>query len=830
MMTTTVLEEVEKEREEPLRTEDLRLMTGRGHFVDDFNVQNQAYIGLVHSPFAHAKFKKIDLSKVRSSPDFIASLTGEDLVNEGVAPVTQNQWPPQRPAKRYHLAVGEVRFAGEPVAAILAKDRASAEDLVEQVDVEYEELPVVATLEEAKLHKALVYADWKDNLSQSTEQKRGDADRAISSAAYVIKTREGIRRQDAAPIEPHSVVVSYDKEKDVFEVLATVQTVHGLQDVLSSELKIPKKKFHVRVMDMGGGFGTKGGASYPWAILACLFAKKTGLTIKWTGSRTEEFLESASGRDEYCDVTLACDKDGRIVALKGRIECDIGVSGTQVHMPSLTMWTMTGPYKIPNLDLKVQSYVTNKKPIGPVRGAGAPEGCYFIERAMEIMAKKIGLDPIEFRHRNIESPKGSSSQEDYQTLLDTLVKSADYEGLLRWRDNLNSKYEEKGRGGSKANTNKSALIAGIGISLRGESESEEEESEWGSNSEGGGKSQWGNEGEGEGSNSWQRNTESEKASEWEGSGQWKGEEEEELSFSTETAKATLNRNGEVTVYTGSSPHGQGHETAFAQLASETLGVPFERVRVLWGDTNLIPQGVGTFGSRSAAVGGSAVVEASSKLKSNLLEKASQVLGKDRNLLDIRNGNVVEANAPQNVLSGFRDILDSLGLNEISADSKFTLHGMAYSSGVHLCALTLDPETGIAKIEKYVVAEDCGRIINRAIVDGQIHGGVIHGLGGALLEKLVYDNNGNLLTTSFLDYSIPLSTDSPNIEIFHNVTPSEASLNQAKGVGESGTIGSYAAILNALNDAMSRFKGKPDEAEEVNIAPAFPEVVKSALSK
>ncbi len=253
------------------------------------------------------------------------------------------------------MALGEVRFVGEPVVAILAKDRGSAEDLVEQVDVEYERLPAVTTIEEAKQGKALVYGDWKDNLSQSTEQKKGDADRAISSAKYVIKVREGISRQDAAPIEPHAVVASYDKERGVFEVLATVQSVHGLLDLLSSELKLPRRKFHVKVMDMGGGFGTKGAPEYPWTLLACLFAKKTGLTVRWAASRTEEFLESAAGRDEYCDLTLACDKDGRIVALKARIECDIGVPGNAAFISSATVGTMPGPYEIPNLDLKAQS-------------------------------------------------------------------------------------------------------------------------------------------------------------------------------------------------------------------------------------------------------------------------------------------------------------------------------------------------------------------------------------------------------------------------------------------------------------------------------------------
>ena len=764
-------------------------MTGRGHFVEDINLENVAYMGLVHSPLAHARIKKIDLSRVRSSPAFIAALTGEDLVKEGITGVSQGFIPPRRPWKRFQLALGEVTFVGEPVVAILARDRGSAEDLVEEVDIEYDGLPVVSTLEEAKQGKALVYSGWKDNLSLTGGRKKGDADKAISSAAYVINVKEGIRRQDAAPMETHAVIASYDKEKDEFEVIATVQSVHQLLDLLSSELKTPREKFHIKVMDMGGGFGTKGGPEYPWTSLACLFAKKTGATVKFVATRTEEFLESAPGRDEYCDLTLACDRDGKMVALKASIDCDVGVPGGTAFMPVATVGVMPGPYAIENLDLKVQSYLTNKMPVGPFRGAGMPEGNYFMERAIDKMAKKIGLDPVELRRRNVVSPKSPTS-EDYRSLLDLLVKSADYDKIRAWRDDYNSRHRDE-------NDHKTTRVAGIGISLSG------------------------------------------------------GEVNFSIrnllggislrgiiaiirliprfrTFSSETAKVTLNKRGEVLLYTGSSPHGQGHETAFAQLASEELGVPFEQVKVTWGDTALIPRGVGTFGSRSASAGGSAVVDASRKLKSNLLAKASKMLGIDRSSLDIRNGSIVDAKRPEKALMGLGEIVEKLGMREISAESNFAAKStMSHSSGVHLCALSLDVETGRARVEKYLIAEDCGRIINKAIVEGQLHGGVINGLGGALLEKLVYDDNGNLLTTSFLDYSVPNSTDCPNIEIFHKVTPSE-SLSQTKGVGESGTIASYAAVMNALNDALSQFKEEEDEAQEVNIAPAFPEIVYSAL--
>jgi carbon-monoxide dehydrogenase large subunit len=778
------------------RVEDPRLLTGKGKFVDDLKFEGQAHMGLVRSPFAHAKIKSIDLSKVRSSPDFIAALTGEDLVKQGVRTVSQNEWPPQKPAKRHHLAVGKVRFTGEPVAAILVRRKNSLEDLIEQVEVDYDLLPVVLTIEESKRAKTLIYEDWSDNISQTSNAKWGNAQKAIASAPHVIRAKEGIARQESAPIEPRSTLVRYRREQDVYEVYATVQSVHGLREQLASELEIPEDKFHVKVMDMGGGFGSKGSESYPEPILACLFSRQTGLPVKWTATRTEELLEAASGRDEYCDVTLACDRDGKIVALKANVDCDVGVTGTQNHMSQLSVWTMLGPYTIPNVDLRLAVYATNKMPIGPVRGAGVPEGCYFIERAMTIMAEKIGIDPLELRRRNLSAPKKpwgtgseSSDEVDFIRLIDDLVKHSHYEELLKWKNDVNSKFKEQG-------PSHSSLVAGLGVSVRGgggfggdeDEETSEESSSWG-----------------------EARTEESPA---------------ELDFTSEYARVTLDTNGKVTVYTGSSPHGQGEETTFAQLASEELGVPIEKLSVVWGDSVLVPYGVGTFGSRSAATGGSSVVDACRKLKAKLFAKASELTGIEAKALTIRDGRLVNTSQPEARLPTLTEILERLKLPEISAESTYRLSSMSHSSGVHLCALTLDVELGKAKIVKYVVVEDCGRMINKTIVEGQLHGGVIHAVGGALYEKLAYDDQGNLLTSTLMDYSIPAAMDSPNIEVFHEVTPSTVTLNGAKGVGESGTNAGYAAVMNAINDALSNVR----LGAQVNVAPATPDSIFAALNQ
>lgn len=746
------------------RVEDIRLITGAGRYVDDINLENQAYLGIVRSPYPHAKIKKIDFSKAKASTEFITGLTGEDLIAEGTAPLTS--FPMQKPANRYHLAVGKVRYAGEAVAAILVKSKYAVEDLIDEVEVEYEELPAVTSLEEAKNNTSLLYDEWKDNIALTGGSKRGDAEKAIESAAHVVKTRVGIRRQAGVPIEPRAVLVRYDKEKDLYDIYSTVQSANRLQVYLNGELRVPKEKLRVRVMDVGGGFGTKGAQSYPENLLSCVLSRKTGLPVKWVSTRSEDLLETAAGRDEYCDIVLACDKDARIVALKATVEGDVGVSGTLSRMALLTLNLIPGPYKIPNLDLKAIVYVTNKAPGGPMRGAGRPEGSYFIERAVDMLCRQIKMDPIEFRRRNIILPNefpyenGAGFTYDggnFPLLLDTLSKSSGYEELKKWRESTKQKFERlEGRS-----------LAGIGLCV---------------------------------------------------------EIEDTGVQLTESAKVVLDEKNRVTVYTGSSPHGQGLETTLAQLASEELGVPIEIVNVVWGNTELIPVGIGTFGSRSITTGGSSVVDASRKLKSLILEKAAEILGEKVETLDIKKGAAVRKSQPELSLLQFKEILERLKMNEISATSDYKLSAQTFSSGAHLCAVLVDPESGKIKISKYVAVDDCGKVINEAIVEGQVHGGVVHGVGGSILEEVVYDENGHLLTPNFLDYTIPSSMESPNIKVVSVETPSKITLTGAKGIGESGTIAAYPAIINALNDALVQI----NEGIVFNIAPATPNAVVSAI--
>jgi aerobic carbon-monoxide dehydrogenase large subunit len=494
-------------------------------------------------------------------------------------------------------------------------------------------------------------------------------------------------------------------------------------------------------------------------------AKKTGLTVKWTSTRTEDLLESAQGRDQYCDIELACDSNGKMVALRANIVADAGVAGTLKGQAILSSMLLPGSYKIPNIDIQARAYVTNKTPSGPVRGAGRPDAGFYVERIVDEMARELKMDPVEFRRRNAilpsEFPYNNGvgfvyDSADFPGLLDTLIKASKYDELQEWKH--------------KVNRSRGSELAGVGICL---------------------------------------------------------EIEDTGTQLTESAHVVaFAKDGSVTIFTGSSPHGQGHETTLALIVSRELGITTEKVRVVWGDTSLVQSGIGTFGSRSAATGGSSALEATRKVKELILARASQLIGRAPAELRFRDGSLIveERGGTQTVMS-FSELMKKIG-TDLEAASDFKLPSPTFSSGAHLCALTVDSETGKVSIKKYIAIDDAGTVISQAIVDGQIHGGVVHGIGGALLEELVYDEDGQPQSSNFLSYTIPTSLDAPDVETAHFETPSTIALNGARGVGESGTTAAYPAVFNALNDALRQLPS----AGEINIAPATPEVVYRAVHK
>jgi carbon-monoxide dehydrogenase large subunit len=748
------------------RVEDIRLLEGKGSFVDDLKPSKKlGYLGIVRSPYAHARIIRIDFSRAKKNSDFVEGITGEDI-KDCTAPIFAV--PGVRETKRRQLAIGKARYVGEPVAAFVSKTRYSVEDILEMVDVEYEELTPVMSIEDSKQASVILYEDWPDNILFQNGAKKGDVSSAIASSKNVIKARLGIKRQAGVPIEPRGYIVSYDKEADTFTVEATSQRPHQTQNHISSELQIPPNKVHVKVRDVGGGFGTKGAQSYPEPVLACILARKTGYTVKAVDTRSEDLFESAAGRDQYCDIELACDERGKISGFRATLEADVGVSGSLSTSTRITALLLPEVYKIPNFEIKASCYVTNKAPLGPVRGAGRPEAAFFMERAIDLMAIHLSMDPIEFRRQSLIQPhempfdNGAGAVYDsgnFPLLLEKIEPA--YTRIRKWCDAINSS-------GDYSDT-----VAGVGLCM---------------------------------------------------------EVEDTGAQLKETAKILISAQGKVTLITGSSPHGQGLETTLAELCAKELGVPVEDVTVEYGDTNLIPFSIGTFGSRSMAVGGSAVVDASRKAKEEIVKRTRSLSRAEASEISMENAQIVKSETrgragqqTKTVLMNLKELILKTG--EIEVYSEFALKSPPFASSAHTCAVTIDKDTGKVKIHEYVAADDCGIEINPMIVEGQLHGGIVHGIGGSLLEEVVYTKEGQLLTTNFLDYTMPSSIDIPNeMEILHIETPSPLTLNGAKGVGESGTIAAYPCIFNALNDALARAGSK----SQLNIAPAFPEQILTAL--
>ncbi|MGI0090075.1 MAG: xanthine dehydrogenase family protein molybdopterin-binding subunit, partial [Nitrososphaerales archaeon] len=721
------------------RVEDFRFLVGRARYVDDYNPDNVAYVAVLRSPYAHASIKNIDLEDARNSPDFLDAITGLDLVNaEGTGPLYEA--PGQRPTQRYHLPIDKVRYVGEPVAAILVKRKYAVEDILEKVKVEYARLKVVSSIEESKANSSLIYDGWHDNVARRLSFVKGNYATARSSSKYVANARLGIKRQAGAAIEPRSVVASFDRDSDTYNVYSSVQSAHALRAALANELRKPEEAIRVRVDDVGGGFGTKTATSYPAVLICCILAKRNGLTTKWTSTRTEDLLETGQGRDQFCDIELAADSNAKIVGLRAHVEIDVGVSGGLINSIEHTLNLMPCVYKIPNFDLSGICYVTNKTPTGPVRGNGRPESCFFIERAVDILSDQIQMDPIEFRRRNLLEAKDLPYETgtgliydsgNFPLLLAKVIDASDYEALKGWRASVN--HQES-----------SEKIAGIGVSM---------------------------------------------------------EVEDTGSRFSETAKIVASEDGLLTIFTGSSPHGQGQETMLARLCSEELRIPMNEIRVVWGDTRSIPSGLGTFGSRSVVTGGSAVIEASRRLRSEIIERVANRENLSPEQIKFESGKIVSTNQVTGRSKEIMSLAEPVQQEgKIEAFYEFKLESFPVSSCAHLCAMLLDKETGKIEITKYVVVDDCGRVINEFIVDGQIHGGVAHGIGGAVYEQLVHDDEAQPLSTTFLDYTIPTALEVPEIEILHIETLSPLTPNGAKGVGESGTIAAYPAVFNALNDA------------------------------
>lgn len=721
------------------RREDPRLITGSATYVDDIVLPNMAYLAVLRSPYPHARIVRIDASAALERPGVLAVITGDEV--EDLVPPQQGVGeggpPPRQP-----LATGTVRYIGDGVLALVATDRALAEDALELVVVEYEELPGVGDPEAAmqpdapQIHEHAGY-----NVEERWNHTLGDVDAAFADADVTVSTRMVSQRLSPNPMEPRGVVGMYDRGADLLTVWSSTQCAHMIRDAVCEALKLPQTKVRAVVPEVGGGFGSKIGA-YPEDILVAYAARRLRRPVKWIETRTEHLQATVQGRSQIAYLDLAARNDGRITGLRLRLIVDSGAYGA-AWSGEISAGMITGCYHIPNVRSEAITVLTNKTPLGAYRGAGRPEAAYYIERAIDILADKLDMDPPEIRRRNFippdafpyEVPLGMFDSGEYASTLDAALQRSGYEELRAEQQRLRA----DGR------------LVGVGISSYVEIC---------------------------------------------GSG-W------------ETSTVRMEADGTVFVYTGISPHGQGQETTFAQIAAEVLGVPLDRVNVVFGDTRL-GSGFGTMGSRGTAVGGPAVYRAAQAVRdkmraiaAHLMEASPEDLELDEERWHVRG--VPDRYVTITDVAGAAYDGDNLpaGVEPgLTAVNNFRPADVTAPFGTHVVAVEIDRETGRVTVRKFLTVDDCGTIISPQLVQGQVHGGVTQGIAQALFEEVVYDEGGQLLTGSFVDYGIPTAADLPFYETTHTDTPSPRNPLGVKGIGEAATIGSTPAVVNAVIDALS----------------------------
>ncbi|MET3594887.1 carbon-monoxide dehydrogenase large subunit [Mesorhizobium shonense] len=766
------------------RKEDKRFITGGGRYVDDMVVPGMKHAVFVRSPHAHAQIKKIDVKKAQAMPGVVGVLTGKELKADGIGnlicgwmihskdgtPMKMGAWSP--------LAVDKVRYVGDAVVIVIADTKGQARDAAEAVEITYKELKAVVEATKA-LEKGApqVHAEAENNLIFDWELGDGKAtDAAIKSAAHVTRMKIVNNRLVPNAMEPRAALGHYDKAEDHYTCWTTSQNPHVARLVLSAFYNVaPENKLRVIAPDVGGGFGSKI-YIYPEEIVCLWASKKTGVPVKWVADRTESFLSDAHGRDHVSTVEMAFDKDNRITGLKVDTIANLGayMSLFSSCVPTYLYATLlSGQYNIPAIHANVRTVYTNTAPVDAYRGAGRPEATYVLERMMETAARELGVSPAELRRKNFitsfphQTPVIMNYDAgDYGASLDAAMKAADYAGFTK----------------RKADAAKQGKLRGIGMSCYIEACGLAPSAAVGSLGA--------------------------------GVGLW------------ESAEVRVNAVGTIEVLTGSHSHGQGHETTFAQLVTQRFGVPIDSVSIVHGDTDKVQMGMGTYGSRSGAVGMSAVAKALDKVEAKAKKIAAHLLEADEGDIVIENGEVKVAGTDKS-LPWFQVALASYTAHNLPAGMEPGLKETAFydpsnftfPAGCYICEVEIDPETGLTEIIQFVAADDFGNIINPMIVEGQVHGGIAQGVGQALLEGAYYDASGQLLTASYMDYTMPRAADLPSFKVSTSNTPCPGNPLGVKGCGEAGAIGSPPAVINAITDALG----------VVDIAmPASPSTVWSAI--
>lgn len=751
------------------RREDPALITGTGKYTDDLTLPHVAYASIVRSPHAHARIRRIDPSKAKTAAGVIAVFTGEDLKKSGTPGVVPVGWllPDMKIPPHPVLATEVVRFVGDAVAVVLAEDQYTARDAADLVAVEYE--PLAAVTDPARAVESglpQIHPEAPDNIAFDWEiGDRAKTEEAFSKAAHQVELTLRNNRLIPHAIEPRAALASFDNAKSELTVWMTTQNPHIHRLLMSlTSLGLPEHKIRVIAPEVGGGFGSKI-HHYPEEVIASWCSMQIRRPVKWTATRSESNLSDAHGRDHVTTAAIALDKKGRILGLQVKTYANMGayLSTFGPAVPTYLYGTLlSGEYDIPAIHCQVIGTFTNTTPVDAYRGAGRPEATFVIERLMDLAAGELELDPVEIRRRNFVP----SDAFPFQTQVALQYDSGNYEAALDKAldivgyDKLRAEQERRRKNGEK--------LLGIGLSTYIEACGLAPSAVVGSLGA--------------------------------QAGQW------------ESAEIRVHPTGTVTVYTGSSAHGQGHETTFSQIVADRLAVDPDKVDVIHGDTAQVPFGWGTYGSRSAAVGGSAIAVGVDKVIKKGRRIAAHLLEASEEDVVFQEGKFFVKGAPDKART-WNDIALQAHLAHnlppgiepgLSALTFYDPPNFTFPFGTHVAVVEVDPESGQVQLVRYVAVDDVGNVINPMIVDGQIHGGIAQGVAQALWEQAVYDENGQLLTGELLDYAVPKAHMLLSYEVDRTVTPCPHNPLGVKGVGETGAIASPAAVVNAVMDALKPY--------------------------
>jgi carbon-monoxide dehydrogenase large subunit len=742
-----------------LRKEDAEHIVGQASFVDDIALPGMLHAAFARSTHGHADLGAIDVSRALEIPGVVAVFTADDLEFQGGIPCGSNPTGDARQPPRPPLARGKVRMVGEPIAIVVAETRHAAADGAGAVDVEYTPLPVVTSAEEALRDDApQLHEEAPRNLCCTIRHETDGFAEAVAGAEVVVSQRIVNQRLTPVAIEPRGVVAQFQPSTGEVTLYTSTQIPHFVRTFVSVVNGTSEAKVRVIAPDVGGGFGSKLN-TYAEEYVAVAASKALGgRPVKWVETRVENMVATTHGRDHVQDVELYADSEGRIIGLKLHVIANMGayLQLLSPSIPHLTLFMGPGVYDIKNYWCEIDCVFTNTTPTDAYRGAGRPEATHLIERLVDILARRIGADPVELRRRNFarEFPYATATglsydSGDYEKPLDRALELVGYEELRRRQAEERREGQLMGIGLSTyveiCGIAPSAVTKAIGIGAPG----------------------------------------------------W------------ESSTVRVHPTGKVTVVTGTSPHGQGHATSWSQIVESELGVPFEDVEVIHGDTAFAPYGLGTYGSRSLAVGGTALYRSLEKVKDKARKIAAHQLEIDPSDLEFRSGRFSVKGSPERGMS-IADVIgaawtaDNLpegvepGLEETTF---FDPPNFTFPFGCHVCVVEVDRDTGKVSIKRYVAVDDCGRVINPMIVDGQVHGGIAQSIGQALFEETVYDEDGQLLTGNLVEYMIPTAAEIPPIETARTETPTPTNPLGVKGVGEAGTIAATAAVVNAVCDAL-----------------------------